>query len=69
METVLFRIQNLKKEYNSESGIKKALKGISLSIYEGETLALLGINGAGKTTLSSILATLHPASSGDVFFK
>ena len=32
-------------------------------------MALLGINGAGKTTLSSILATLHPASSGDVFFK
>ncbi len=69
METFLFRIQNLKKEYTSESGIKKALKGISLSIYEGETLALLGVNGAGKTTLSSILATLHPASSGEIFFK
>ena len=69
METVLFRIQNIKKEYNSESGIKKALKGVTFSIYEGETIALLGINGAGKTTLSSILATLHPASSGEIFFK
>ncbi len=69
METVLFSIQNIKKEYNSENGIKKALKGVSFSIYEGETLALLGINGAGKTTLSSILATLHPATSGEIFFK
>jgi ABC-2 type transport system ATP-binding protein len=69
METVLFSIQNIKKEYNSEHGIKKALKGISFSIYEAETIALLGINGAGKTTLSSILATLHPATSGEIFFK
>jgi len=47
-------------------GAKPALAGIDLDIYEGEVLALLGVNGAGKTTLSSILATLHPATTGDV---
>ena len=30
---------------------------------------MLGVNGAGKTTLSSILATLHPATSGDVLYR
>lgn len=32
-------------------------------------LALLGVNGAGKTTLSSIVATLHPPTSGDIVFQ
>lgn len=38
-------------------------------MYEGEIFGLLGVNGAGKTTLSSILATLHPATSGIILFK
>ena len=36
---------------------------------QGEVLGLLGVNGAGKTTLSSILASLTPATSGDVLWK
>ena len=46
-----------------------ALKGVSFDIYRGEVIALLGVNGAGKTTLSSILATLHPATDGDILFN
>ena len=70
MQETLLQIKNLKKEYPSKQGkkVKRALKGISLDIYKGETLALLGTNGAGKTTLSSILATLKPATSGEVLF-
>jgi ABC-2 type transport system ATP-binding protein len=48
---------------------KKALKGLSIDIEEGEVFALLGVNGAGKSTLSSILAGLHPPSEGDVEFQ
>ncbi len=65
MNTVLLRIKNVTKRY----GEKEALKGISLDIYKGEILGLLGVNGAGKTTLSSIIATLHPPTSGDVEFE
>lgn len=43
-----------------------ALRGVDLSIAEGEFFALLGPNGAGKTTLISILAGLTRASAGTV---
>lgn len=64
MNSVLLKINNVKKSYGS----KQALKGVSLEIYKGEILGLLGVNGAGKTTLSSIIATLHPPTEGDVEF-
>jgi ABC-2 type transport system ATP-binding protein len=59
------RIQNVSKLYGSH----KALDSISLDIDPGEIMTLLGANGAGKTTLSSIIASLIPASSGDVIYK
>src|SRR4030095_14821943 len=65
MNNVLLKIKNIKKRY----GTKEALKGVSLDIYKGEILGLLGVNGAGKTTLSSIIATLHPPTEGDIEFE
>lgn len=65
MNDVLLKIKNVKKRYAT----KEALKGVSLDIYKGEILGLLGVNGAGKTTLSSIIATLHPPTEGDIEFE
>lgn len=63
-------IKNIKKSYRcSDGSIKNALNGVSLFINRGEVLSLLGVNGAGKTTLSSIVATLHPPTDGDVLFN
>lgn len=62
MDNILLKIKNIKKKYAA----KEALKGVSLDIYKGEILGLLGVNGAGKTTLSSIIATLHPPTEGDI---
>jgi ABC-2 type transport system ATP-binding protein len=56
----------VKKSYVGAKGAVHALKGVSLSIDEGEFFGLLGPNGAGKTTLISILAGLAQASSGAV---
>lgn len=70
MNNTLLRMQNISKTYFlSGRGVREALKSVSLEIYQGEVLGLLGVNGAGKTTLSSILATLHPPTSGDVLWQ
>jgi len=50
-------------------GTRQALKGITLDLYYGEIVSLLGANGAGKTTLSSILATIRPPTSGDILYN
>ncbi len=62
----LLCITGVTKTFNDGVQEIKALKGVSLDVYQGEILGLLGVNGAGKTTLSSIIATLHPASSGTI---
>jgi ABC-2 type transport system ATP-binding protein len=65
----IIRIQSLTKTYISNTRTTTALNDISLSINRGEIFGLLGVNGAGKTTLSSILATLHPPTSGDIMYN
>jgi ABC-2 type transport system ATP-binding protein len=64
----LVHVKNVSKIYQAALGAVHALNDISLDIYQGEILSLLGVNGAGKTTLSSIIATLHPPTSGDVLY-
>lgn len=61
--TGIVEITELKKTY--DSGFE-ALKGVSLSIAEGEILALLGPNGAGKTTLISTICGITRPTSGQI---
>lgn len=56
------------KSLNVSYGAIHALKGISISLSEGEIVALIGANGAGKsTTLNAISGILHP-DSGEINF-
>ena len=60
-------IRDVKKVYEGEKGKKtEALKGVSLSIPQGEFFSLLGPNGAGKTTLIGIAAGLTNKTEGMV---
>ena len=49
--------------------LTKAVDEVSFSVYEGETVGLVGESGCGKTTLVKTLLNLEKASSGSVFYK
>lgn len=70
MSNVLLAVRAVKKQYKDAQGfIREALKGVSFDLNHGEIFGLLGVNGAGKTTLSSLIATLHPPTDGDILFQ
>lgn len=66
---MILSIRDITKVYSTGKIAIEALKGVSLDIEKGEIIGLLGVNGAGKTTLSSIIATLHPPTAGDILWQ
>ena len=60
----LLEVSDLHAHY----GAIEALKGISLTVDEGEVVTLIGSNGAGKTTTLRCISGLTPASAGTVTF-
>ncbi|MGK2950437.1 MAG: ABC transporter ATP-binding protein [Acidimicrobiales bacterium] len=62
MSAPLLSVQGVRAAY----GPIEVLHGIDLDVPAGSVVAILGPNGAGKTTFLSVLAGLHPATSGTV---
>ncbi|MFJ3387713.1 MULTISPECIES: ABC transporter ATP-binding protein [unclassified Lysinibacillus] len=65
MEVV--RMENIVKSYGEGNNRVDALKGIDLSIQQGEFVSIVGASGSGKSTLLHILGGLDRPSSGKVF--
>ncbi len=59
---LMIQLTNVVKNY----GLNAVLRGISFHIQAGEFVTLVGPNGAGKSTLLRIVASLMPATSGEV---
>ncbi len=55
--------------YGTAQARTEVLKGIDLTVEDGELLAVLGFSGTGKTTLISLLAGLRKPDKGEVLFK
>jgi branched-chain amino acid transport system ATP-binding protein len=61
----LLKVERLEARY----GQLKAVRGVSLTIERGETVALVGANGAGKTTLLRAIAGAHRIAGGRIAFR
>lgn len=65
MSDLILNIQNLKKSFVSGDGSAiELLKGISLEVSRGQSLAICGSSGCGKSTLLSLIGTLESYDSG-----
>src|SRR5207245_8252123 len=60
----LLEVSDIRARY----GAIEALKGVSLTVEEGEVVTLIGSNGAGKSTTLRSISGLTPASAGTVTF-
>ncbi|MEO1678520.1 MAG: ABC transporter ATP-binding protein [Pseudomonadota bacterium] len=63
---MLVAARDLTKTFDTADGPVRVLGGVSLSLAEGETLALTGESGSGKSTLLHLLAALDAPDSGEV---
>ena len=66
MTTTVLSTTNLTKVYGSGSNRFDALRGITLAIDEGESVAIVGKSGSGKSTLMHLLALLDTPTSGEL---
>ncbi|GAA5097491.1 MacB family efflux pump subunit [Wohlfahrtiimonas larvae] len=64
----LIELKNITRSFKSGETSIQILKGIDLTIQEGEMVAIIGASGSGKSTLMNILGCLDKASSGDYIF-
>lgn len=73
MKTVLLKIEGLKKHFPVETGflsgrrsLVRAVDGVDLEIFAGETLGLVGESGCGKSTLGRLIMRLEEATAGRI---
>jgi peptide/nickel transport system ATP-binding protein len=70
------RVSNLKKYYPVESGVMKKVSGsvkavddVSFTIYEGETLGMVGESGCGKSTIGKAILRAFPITAGQIVYN
>lgn len=65
----ILKINHLKKTYHTLEKETVAVKDFSMSLEEGEFIAIVGPSGCGKSTILSILSGLEEKTDGDIFLR
>ena len=63
----MIELKNIKKEYATSVGAVPILKGITITIKDGEFVSITGPSGSGKSTLMNIIGALDVPTSGEYF--
>lgn len=66
---VIAEVKDVKKIYTTQANEIHALDGLSLSIEEGEFVAIVGASGSGKSTLLNVLGALDKPTSGEIVIR
>lgn len=65
----IVKMVNLKKYYNTGNCEVRALDGVTMSVEEGEFVAIVGTSGSGKTTLLNLIGGLDTPTGGGVWIR
>jgi len=69
----LLDVKDLRKHFpiggKSKNGVVKAVDGVNLTVYEGETLGIVGESGCGKSTVGRLILRLLDLTSGEIIFN
>lgn len=65
----MIKTENLTRTYGKGEGMVTALDGVSLTINDGEMVAIIGKSGSGKSTLLNLIGGLDKPTSGQIFYN
>ncbi len=63
----ILTVENIEKYYGTNTQVTKVLNNVSLTINEGDFVAIMGPSGGGKSTLLNCMSTIDKVSSGDIY--
>jgi putative ABC transport system ATP-binding protein len=69
MNSLIVQVEDIYKSHPVSDGFVHALRGISLKIFEGEFLSIMGPSGSGKSTLLNVLGCLDTPTSGRYYLS